>query len=137
MSILAQTTPTRKPKTPMLTLDSTPPIDSKPTPRPSKLPGQTSFYGYTSYSAYSKAPSFRSENLVGQGFDGLKRSSQVTLSQFDDNVYIKEDPSIATTFDPEKDKSLYDIALGLYRQFGNRDILDSDDMLNDDLKKNY
>jgi len=132
-SILAQTTPTRKSKTPILMLDSTPPIDSKPTPRPSKLPGQTSFYGYTPYSAEAP-PSFRSGSF-GPGFGGLKRSSQVTLSQFDDNVYIKEDPSIATTFDPEKDKSLYDTALGLYRQFSNS--LDSDDMLNDDLKKNY
>uniref|UniRef100_A0A1D1YFE3 Protein phosphatase 1 regulatory subunit 12C n=1 Tax=Anthurium amnicola TaxID=1678845 RepID=A0A1D1YFE3_9ARAE len=133
MSILAQTTPTRKSKTPILMLDSTPPIDSKPTPRPSKLPGQTSFYGYTSYSA--KAPSFQSG---GPGFGGLKRSSQVILSQFDDNVYIKEDPSIATTFDPEKDRSLHDTALGLYRQFSNRsDILDFDDSLNGNLKKNY
>ena len=87
MSILAQTTPTRKLQSPILKLDSTPPIDSKPTPRPSKLPGQTSFYGYASYSA--EAPSFRSGSLVGPGFGGLKRSSQVTISQFDDNSYAK------------------------------------------------
>ncbi|CAG8588606.1 7711_t:CDS:10 [Funneliformis caledonium] len=123
MSILAQTTPVKKAKTQPLKLDSTPPIDSKPTPRPSKLPGQTSFYGYEPYSA--EVPSFRSGHLIGSGFDGLKRSAQVTISQFDDNVYIKEDPSIATTFDPEKDKSLYDTAVGLYRQFTNTDILDS------------
>jgi hypothetical protein len=49
----------------------------------------------------------------------------------------REDPSIATTFDPEKDKSLYDTALGLYRQFSNTDILDSDCLLNDDIKKIY
>ncbi|CAB4399897.1 hypothetical protein RhiirA5_351660 [Rhizophagus irregularis] len=135
MSILAQTTPTRKPKTQILKLDSTPPIDSKPTPRPSKLPGQTSFYGHTSY--YTDESSFRAESLTGPGFGGLKRSSQVTLSQFDDNIYVREDPSIATTFDPDKDKSLYDISLSLYRQFSNRDILDSEDILNEDLKKNY
>ncbi|CAG8477186.1 1645_t:CDS:2 [Funneliformis mosseae] len=134
MSILAQTTPVRKAKTQPLKLDSTPPIDSKPTPRPSKLPGQTSFYGYEPYSA--EVPSFRSGHLIGSSFDGLKRSAQVTISQFDDNVYIKEDPSIATTFDPEKDKLLYDTAVGLYRQFTNTDILDSS-LLNDDLKKNY
>jgi len=75
------------------------------------------------------------QGVLDQALVVWKRSSQVTLSQFDDNVYIKEDPSIATTFDPEKDKSLYDTALGLYRQFSNS--LDSDDMLNDDLKKNY
>ncbi|GBC07249.1 hypothetical protein RclHR1_07330007 [Rhizophagus clarus] len=134
MSILAQTTPTRKPKTQTLKLDSTPPIDSKPTPRPSKLQGQTSFYGYTPYS--TEESSFRAESSTGRGFDGLKRSSQVTISQFDDNIFVKEDPSIATSFDPEKDKSLYEISLGLYRQFNNRDILDSDDVLNDD-RKNY
>ena len=49
----------------------------------------------------------------------------------------REDPSIATTFDPEKDKSLYGTALGLYRQFSNADILDSDFLLNDDFKKKY
>jgi hypothetical protein len=87
VSILAQTTPTRKPKTQILKLDSTPPIDSKPTPRPSKLPGQTSFYGYTS--SYTNESSFRVESLAGPGLDGLKRSSQVTLSQFDDNVYVR------------------------------------------------
>ena len=37
----------------------------------------------------------------------------------------------------EKDKSLYDIAFGLYRQFENRDNLDSVNVLNDDFKKNY
>jgi hypothetical protein len=83
---LAQTTPTRKPKAQILKLDSTPPVDSKPTPRPSKLPGQSAFYGYTSY---SEIPSFRSGSSVGPGFGGLKRSSQVTISQFDDNAYIK------------------------------------------------
>jgi hypothetical protein len=87
LSILAQTTPTRNLKKPILKLGSTPPIDSKPTPRPSKLAGQTSFYGYPSYSA--EAPSFRSGSLVGPGFGGLKRSSQVTISQFDDNAYTK------------------------------------------------
>ncbi|CAI2170569.1 11681_t:CDS:10 [Funneliformis geosporum] len=120
MSILAQTTPVRKPKAQPLKLDSTPPIDTKPTPRPSKLPGQSSFYGYEPYSA--EVPSFRSGHLIGSGFDGLKRSSQYVNRMIN---LAREDPSIATTFDPEKDKSLYDTAVGLYRQFTNTDILDS------------
>ncbi|CAG8475854.1 11977_t:CDS:2 [Acaulospora colombiana] len=112
-SILAQTTPTKKMLS--LRLDKTPPPDQKPTPRPSRLHGQSSFMGFDPFAHEHMGSPTISYTSVGSSV--FKRPSQVSLSQFDEKLSFREDPSIATTFDPEKDKHLYETSLDLYRSF--------------------
>ncbi|CAG8608290.1 2278_t:CDS:2 [Acaulospora morrowiae] len=124
-SILAQTTPVKK--TLALHLDRTPSPDQKPTPRPSKLHGQTSFLGYDPFTHEHPGSPMTSHTPVGGGV--LKRPSQISLSQFDEKLSFREDPSIATTFDPEKDKHLYETSLDLYRSFSKGSSKDAESFL--------
>ncbi|CAG8637610.1 28509_t:CDS:2 [Dentiscutata erythropus] len=116
-SILAQTTPVRRTRPPS-SFGKTPLTNQKPTPGPSQLAGQTSSAGYAPLFTSSAHEEQEPQSpIIGNGYAALKRPSQVPLSQFDEKLNIKEDPSIATTFDPEKDRQLYETAVGFYRSF--------------------
>ncbi|CAG8676375.1 12935_t:CDS:2, partial [Racocetra persica] len=116
-SVLAQTTPVRRTR-PSSNLDKAPLATQKPTPGPSHLFGQTPFIGHTPlFTSSAQEEQEPQSPIVGNSYAALKRPSQVPLSQFDEKLNIKEDPSIATTFDPEKDRQLYETAVGFYRSF--------------------
>ncbi|CAG8453548.1 19006_t:CDS:2 [Cetraspora pellucida] len=115
--LFPQTTPVRRTR-PSSNLDKTPLATQKPTLGPSHLAGQTPFIGHTSlFTSSSQEEREPQSPIVGNSYTALKRPSQVPLSQFDEKLNIKEDPSIATTFDPEKDRQLYETAVGFYRSF--------------------
>ncbi|RHZ71892.1 hypothetical protein Glove_251g27 [Diversispora epigaea] len=102
-SILSQTTPARK-KTPSQFNET---VSTNQKSKTSRLSGQTDF------DPLSPPSSIGLSRPVGV----LKRPSQISLSQYDEKLTFRPDSSIATTFDPETDKHLYEKALNLYRSF--------------------
>ncbi|CAG8546082.1 8915_t:CDS:2 [Ambispora gerdemannii] len=125
-SILAQTTPKKRtpssrvtPNTSFSATSSSSSLSDNPSPiglrnltTPSFLRTPPSMY-HTSYSQQSSSSSSMRDNT----FANLKRPSQLSLSRFDEKIKLKENPSIMTNFDPDKDKKLYGQAVGIYKSF--------------------
>ncbi|KAG9303246.1 hypothetical protein G9A89_013572 [Geosiphon pyriformis] len=104
-SILAQTTPKKK-------ISSRPPQKTPTLPinNPSQPDEHFPSFLRTPLASYSQKTSFIDSFA-------LKRPSQLPLSQFDEQIKLKESPSIVTNFDPDKDREFYDQAVDIYKSF--------------------
>ncbi|CAG8479881.1 8652_t:CDS:2 [Paraglomus occultum] len=122
-SILAQTTPRRTSTTALSYRSSRrlPTYTSTPSHRVPVTPPisatRSNIFSAAPPSAFTEAGRIFVPLVEGVT---LRKCSEVCISEFDREEKLKPNTSIITTFDPEKDKELYEKAIDVYKNF--RDV---------------